>query len=103
MGALFAVPTVISSNLAETLRDLTQKGYRTYAATLNDTALSLDRLAVDSHSCFVIGNEGHGLSEDIIALCEGSVYIPMTGDCESLNASIAASVLMWEIYKSTRH
>ena len=100
MGALFAVPTLRTSDLGKTLRSLSEQGYATYATTLNDTALSLDRLTVDSKCVFVIGNEGHGLSKEIIDACSGSVYIPMTGGCESLNASIAASVLMWEIFKS---
>ena len=102
MGALFTVPTLRSDDLAKTLIDLRQKGYRTYATTLNESALPLDRLTVDAKACFVIGNEGHGLSDEIVSACERAVYIPMTGGCESLNASIAASVLMWEIFKNKR-
>ena len=101
MGALFAVPTLRTQNLAATLIDLSKQGFRTYATTLNETAVSLHSLKVDGNCVFVIGNEGHGLSEEIIQACSDSVYIPMTGGCESLNASIAASVLMWEIFKSS--
>lgn len=100
MGALFAIPTLRTNDLAATLRDLTDQGYKTFATTLNESALSLDTLKVDRKSVFVIGNEGHGLSDEIIEAASQSVYIPMTGGCESLNASIAASVLMWEIFKS---
>lgn len=102
MGALFAVSTVRTDDLAKTLLSLSEGGYKTYATTLNESALSLDTLSVDPKSVFVIGNEGHGLSDDIIKACSQAVYIPMTGGCESLNASIAASVLMWEIFKSTK-
>ena len=100
MGALFAVPTVRTSDLEATLRALNENGYQTLATTLNSSAVGLDSLSVNDKSIFVIGNEGHGLSDEIINACSASVYIPMTGGCESLNASIAASVVMWEIFKS---
>jgi TrmH family RNA methyltransferase len=45
--------------------------------------------------CVVIGNEGHGLSNETIASCDRTVFIPMTERAESLNAAVAASLLMW--------
>lgn len=47
-----------------------------------------------------IGNEGNGLTEETIAACGERVTIPMTGRAESLNAAIAASILMWEMVRS---
>ena len=47
----------------------------------------------------VIGNEGHGLSEEVLDACDGCVIIPMTERAESLNAAVAASLLMWEFSK----
>ena len=44
----------------------------------------------------IIGNEGHGISTNISEACSGSVYIPISSNAESLNASVAASVIMWE-------
>ena len=49
--------------------------------------------------CLVIGNEGHGLSEAVISACDRSVYIPMEADTESLNAGVAAALIMWELCK----
>lgn len=100
MGALFTVPTVRVSDLEGALRTLTKQGYRTLATTLNDSAVRLDSLTVDAKCVFVIGNEGHGLSDKTVNACDTAVYIPMTGGCESLNASIAASVVMWEMFKA---
>lgn len=100
MGALFAVNTLRTTDLTATLRDLQDKGYLTYAAALDKSAVTLTSLAVTPKTCFVVGNEGHGLSDEIISSCGNTVYIPMTENCESLNASIAASLLMWEIFKS---
>ena len=66
------------------------------AAALTDTAQPLGAYTVTPKTVFVIGNEGHGLSEQTIAACCGSVIIPMAEGAESFNAAIAASILMWE-------
>ena len=54
------------------------------------------RTDVSGKVAFVVGNEGHGVSEKVAAACDGSVIIPMTEGIESLNAAVAASLLMWE-------
>ncbi len=46
-----------------------------------------------------IGSEGRGLGEEALALCDGTVRIPMSERCESLNAAIAAAVVLWEMYR----
>ena len=53
--------------------------------------------AIYSHFALVIGNEGQGISEIIEKLCDQFLYIKMNGNCESLNASVAASILLYEI------
>ena len=47
----------------------------------------------------VIGNEGHGIPAEVSTACSASVYIPISENTESLNASVAAGVLMWEFSK----
>ena len=49
----------------------------------------------------VIGNEGQGMSEEVKNLCDSLVNIPMTSTCESLNAAIAGSILMYEVYRES--
>lgn len=100
MGALFAVKTLRTDSMEKTLADLKKQGYRTYAAALDANAVCLNELSVSPATCFVVGNEGHGLSQSVIDACDQTVYIPMTGNCESLNASVAASLLMWEVFKA---
>ena len=56
-------------------------------------AVPLDRCAI------VIGSEGQGISDAVLALCQKTVKIPMSQRCESLNAAIAATVLLWESYR----
>lgn len=104
MGPLFSLPITRVEDLAGTVRSLRAEGRRIYAAALDDTALRLGSPELNAEReghpvGVVIGNEGHGLSESVIAACDRSVYIPMEADTESLNAGVAAALLMWELSK----
>ena len=104
MGPLFSMPITRVEDLAGTVTALRQSGRRVYAAALDDTAIRLgsqefDEERKDYPVGAVIGNEGHGLSESVIAACDRSVYIPMEADTESLNAGVAAALIMWELSK----
>lgn len=96
MGALFRLPMVITEDIPAAIAELRTRDYDIRAAALTDTAQPLGEYTVTPHTVFVIGNEGHGLSEETVAACCGSVIIPMAAGAESLNAAIAASILMWE-------
>lgn len=97
MGTLFSQKVLRVDDLAGAVKILQSKGRRVYAAALDDSAMQLGSFPFEKGDCAVIGNEGHGLSEAMLQACSDKVYIPMTGDAESLNASVAAAVLMWEI------
>ena len=105
MGPLFSMPITRVSDLAGSIAALRAGGRKVYAAALDDTALCLGSPEWDAEQgsnaspCAVIGNEGHGLSEAVIAACDRSVYIPMEAGTESLNAGVAAALLMWELCK----
>ena len=67
-----------------------------YGAALSDTAR--DVRAVDlSRAAACVGSEGRGLSAELLSRCDGQIIIPMNPDSESLNAAVAASILMWEM------
>ena len=55
---------------------------------------------LDARDCFVIGNEGHGLSQDVIAACDACALIPMRESSESLNAAAAAAICIWETVRA---
>ena len=104
MGPLFSMPITRVEDLAGTVKALRESGRRIYAAALDDTAIRLGSFEFDGERAghpvgAVIGNEGHGLSAEVIAACDRSVYIPMEADTESLNAGVAAALIMWEICK----
>ncbi len=102
MGGLFyiSVDRVERDIFAEYIKALRESGRRVFAAALDDSAATLDKLQLKAGDCFLIGNEGHGLTKDAIDACDRSVIIPMRDEVESLNAAAAAVILMWEMKKA---
>ncbi len=104
MGALFKQPIKTAGVATDEIRGLRASGVKVYAAALDRNAVELDKLALspDDSVCFVIGNEGNGLNDEVINECDGTVFIPMNVSTESLNASVASAVFMWELFKNRR-
>ena len=96
MGTLFGVKVTIVSDFMSFVKAAKECGRRVFAAELTDNAKCISDIEVAKSDIFVIGNEGHGISPEISAECSGSVYIPISSKAESLNASVAAAVFMWE-------
>lgn len=99
MGALFRVNTVDFVDTADAVDFAKAAGYCVLGAALDDTAVRLGECTLDEKTAVIIGTEGKGISEDVLDMCDGKLYIPMTGG-ESLNCSVAASVIMWEMFSS---
>lgn len=100
MGAVFAMNIDRVDSVSAAISELRRSGRRVYAAALDERAERLGERRYSPMDCVVIGNEGHGLSEETVKACDASVYIPMSDGVESLNAAVAASVLMWEFFGS---
>ena len=99
MGMLFNLKIRTVSDPIKTVECLKASGQSVLAAALHHDSLSLFSVKEPEKACFIIGNEGHGLSDEIIDACSGSVIIPMQPGTESLNASIAASILLYEQFR----
>ena len=95
MGAIFRQPAV-KTELAG-LRPLLG-GLPLYGAALALDAADIRSLPKE-HIAVAVGNEGKGLTEGLLALCEGTAVIPMRPQAESLNAGVAAAVVMWEMVR----
>lgn len=95
MGSLFRVPVKNCQNLVETIKYLKSKGIVMYGAHLNGKEYFADD-ALNESVCIFIGNEARGLSEEISNEADKLIRIPMMGKLESLNASVAAGILMYE-------
>lgn len=99
MGALFSSKTYIASDISEAVSTVQKSGRRVFASALGNTTLTLGKFEIENGDCFVVGNEGQGIREEIIKLCDSAVKIPMTNAAESLNASAAAAILLWNMRK----
>ncbi|MBP3436903.1 MAG: RNA methyltransferase [Clostridia bacterium] len=102
MGAVFKIRFIRVSDLAESIAYLCAENRRVFAAELKEGALPLSQVKPSLQDVFVIGNEGHGLQRCVSSSCTASVYIPICETTESLNASVAASILLWEQYKGSK-
>ncbi len=95
-GSIFHIPVLQSglsgSDIAKVLKD---KGYRLYAAHPRGEVSCFDE-PFEGKSCIVIGNEANGLTDSMIESCDVLLTIPMPGNAESLNASVAAALLIYE-------
>ena len=98
MGALFGMKIDRYDDLTDAIACLRATGRRVFAAALDRDSVrlgSFDRMASD---CVIIGNEGHGLSREVIDACDNTVFIPIADGVESLNAATAAAVLVWDFF-----
>ncbi|MBO4375030.1 MAG: RNA methyltransferase [Lachnospiraceae bacterium] len=93
MGSIFRVPFFYTDDLKETLTGFQKRGIKLYAADLSGE--DMRGITLEKKRAFVIGNEGAGLSKEISDLCDRKIRIPMKGKVESLNAAVAAALLMY--------
>ncbi|MBR1779221.1 MAG: RNA methyltransferase [Clostridia bacterium] len=98
MGAIFRIPIYIAKDIKDVLTLLEGK-FKTYAAVPDKAAGDIKKADFSSPCLVVIGNEGNGIKEATIKACKEKVMIPMLGRAESLNASVAASIIMWEMVR----
>ena len=102
MGAVFRLPFLYTDDLPGMIGKLKERGLRIYAAHL-DGRNPYDREDYRQGCAFLIGNEGNGLREEVAACADCRILIPMEGRAESLNAAVAASVLMFEAGRQRRN
>lgn len=101
MGSVYRMPTVCVDDMKKVIRLMKENGIHTYAAHL-DNSRFYDEEDYTKPTAFLIGNEGNGLTEEICAAAEHKIKIPMHGHVESLNAAMAAGVLMYEACRQRR-
>ena len=83
--------TVISA-----VSELKKKGFKLYGTTLNESSTDYRNFDYSENTCFVLGAEKWGLSDELNSKVDESIFIPMTGMVQSLNVSVAASILIFE-------
>ena len=96
MGSLFRTDVRRTESIENEIAFLKKSGFRIFATALKRDSLDIRDVDFKGKIGFVIGNEGHGVSEGAINACDGTVIIPMREGPESLNAAVASGVVMWE-------
>ncbi len=101
MGSIFRVPFYRAEDFTGAVKKLKERGIQVYAAHL--TGKSYDTEGSFVKGCAIlIGNEAKGLSEEASVLADHLIRIPMEGRVESLNAAVAAAILMYEAFRQRR-
>ena len=97
MGAVFRTP-VVQATWAEVQSACKTAGIPVAVTALSDRAVDL-RTADVSQMAVVIGSEGQGVRREILDAADAELIIPMNPHCESLNAAVAATIVMWQMKK----
>lgn len=94
-GMIFKV-NIIRTNLKEMIKKLKSDGFYILATKVTD-GKNIKALEKKKKICIIMGNEGNGVSNEILNMADEFVYIKMSKSCESLNVGVATSILMYEI------
>ncbi len=97
MGSIFRVKFILVSDSVKTLEMLKENSVFSYAAVVDGNAKSVSGFTFPSKSCVLIGNEGNGLEDYVVEACNDALTIKMNGTIESLNAAMAAGIMLWEL------
>lgn len=94
MGAIYRVNVVETEDVKKTIKDMKDSGYEIIVTSLGTSDSIYDVEYIKK--VIIIGNEANGVSKEVMDLADKKVKIPMIGKTESLNASVAAGVILYE-------
>jgi tRNA G18 (ribose-2'-O)-methylase SpoU len=97
MGTIFQLPVVESASLVRTLEELRRCGVRCVAAHPHATSKTIAQADFSKDCCIVMGSEGDGVSQPVLAVCDEAVAIPMAANVDSLNVGNATAVFLYEV------
>lgn len=95
MGSIFRVPLYFVKDSIDTLKQLKNNDFKLYATSLEGSVPNYD-INYNDKFIIIIGNESRGVDSNIIKIADKLIKIPMPGNAESLNAGVAASIIMYE-------
>lgn len=93
-GSHFHLP-IIKRNLLETIDELRNKGIPVYGTSLENGKDYREIIPTQEGICIIVGNEGSGVSKEVLSKTDANLYIPIYGKSESLNVAVAAGILMY--------
>ncbi len=99
MTGIFSVPVVQNVTGEHAIEYFKRNGYKIVAGALSEESVDFYEADLKGKVMIIIGNEGNGITDNTLSLCDSVVKIPMRSDAESLNAAVAGSVMMYEHYR----
>jgi TrmH family RNA methyltransferase len=99
MGAIFKIKVDVVTDFLKSVEIFKQSDRRVLSAAIDDRALILGKDSLERNDVVILGNEGHGISDDVIKASTNTLFIPMRENTESLNVAMASAIIMWEISK----
>ncbi|GAB6012956.1 RNA methyltransferase [Viscerimonas tarda] len=104
LGAEFSVSWTYFEDTCDAIDHLSKNGYETYAIEQVENSISLAGLSLDKKKRYaiVLGNEVKGVQQSVIDKCKGSIEIPQFGTKHSLNVSVTAGIVIWDVFKELR-
>jgi tRNA G18 (ribose-2'-O)-methylase SpoU len=103
LGAQDSVDWKSFNTTAEAITELKNKGYKIFAVEQVKDSISLEKISIESPVAFIFGNEVSGVEQEVISLCDGCIEIPQWGMKHSLNISVAAGIVLWEVVRGKVH
>ena len=102
MGSILRLPIISSGDLVSDIENAKALGFSVFAAVPSKEAEDITKIDFPDSSIMIIGNEGNGISEEVKAAATKQVTINMLGRAESLNASMAGAITMWEMLRGNK-
>lgn len=97
-GGMIYNTNIVISDLESIIKELKQKNIKVIGTSLK-SSISLENVTKTSNYAIVLGNEGNGVSNNILDLCDEIVRIDMNESCESLNVGVSAGIILYHMYK----
>lgn len=106
LGATDSMTWSHKEDVVETVVNMKRQGYMVFALeqTANSRMLqNFNEITIDKPVALVLGNEVFGVNQKVIEVCDDTIEIPQEGTKHSLNVSVSAGMIMWEIFKKLRY
>ena len=99
MSGMFSLPVVTNVQSDSVIEYFRKNGYKIVAGALSENAVDFYSADISGKTLIIIGNEGNGVKEETLKMCDCVLKIPMNTDAESLNAAVAGAVMIYEAYR----
>ncbi len=101
LGAEFSVDWIYKKDTLEAISELKAQNYTLYAVEQTEGSIMLDRFETETGRKYavVLGNEVKGVKQEVIDACNGCIEIPQYGTKHSLNVSVTAGIVIWDLFK----